>query len=139
MCRGGYRRGAGRKAAWKHGETKTIRVPVALREQLLEMARQLDRGEYFSESTYSELTALLSQWQAKCDAEPADSVEWQKVRQLLNEITAVLSPEIEKCKETPEDSEEFYSGYGKHRGRRFGRFSRGRNSVGLFEDVGLEQ
>ncbi|MDJ0533502.1 MAG: hypothetical protein QNJ70_13600 [Xenococcaceae cyanobacterium MO_207.B15] len=138
MCRGGYRRGAGRKAAWRHGETKTIRVPIALREQLLEVARQLDRGEYISESSYSELTALLSQWQAKCDAEPADSVEWQKVRQLLNEIAAVLSPRIEEWNEALEHSEEFYSGYGKYRGRRFGQFGRGRDSVGFCEDVGLE-
>lgn len=93
MCRGGYRRGAGRKAAWRHGETKTIRVPVALREKLLEIARQLDRGEYIYEPIHSELNSLLSEWQAKCDAEPTDSPEWQKVRQLLGEIRELLSPE----------------------------------------------
>lgn len=42
---GGTREGAGRKAAWKHGETTTIRVPAALREQVLEAARQLDEGQ----------------------------------------------------------------------------------------------
>ncbi len=43
--RGGCREGAGRKHAWKHGETQTIRVPKALVSQLLEIARKLDEGE----------------------------------------------------------------------------------------------
>lgn len=43
--RGGNREGAGRKSAWKNGETQTIRVPKALVSQLLEIARRLDNGE----------------------------------------------------------------------------------------------
>ncbi len=137
MCRGGYRRGAGRKAAWRHGETKTIRVPVALREQLLQIARQLDRGEYIYEPIHSELNALVSEWQAKCDAEPTDSPEWQKVRQFLGEIRELLSPEAiainrEVELETDESNEcsgrpESY-GYGRRRNRdrNFQQFGRNR-------------
>ncbi|EAZ87943.1 hypothetical protein [Crocosphaera chwakensis] len=45
MSRGGKREGAGNKFKWKHGKTKTIRVPVELADQLLELAKKLDEGE----------------------------------------------------------------------------------------------
>lgn len=45
MPRGGQREGAGGISTWNHGKTKTIRVPIALAEQLLEMAREMDNGE----------------------------------------------------------------------------------------------
>ena len=91
--RGGWRQNAGRKAGWRHGETQTIRVPVALKEQLLEIGRQLDNGEFVSNPTDEELDELLYRWQAQCDAQPADAPEWQKVRQLLGEIEEVLATE----------------------------------------------
>lgn len=43
--RGGYRANAGRKSGWSTAETKTIRVPEALAEQILEVAHRLDSGE----------------------------------------------------------------------------------------------
>lgn len=91
--RGGWRQNAGRKAGWRHGETQTIRVPVALKEQLLEIGRQLDNGEFVGNPTDEELDELLHRWQAECDAQPADAPEWQKVRQLLGEIEGVLATE----------------------------------------------
>jgi len=94
MNRGGYRQGAGRKGSWRHGATQTIRIPVALREELLEIARNLDNREFINNRTYSELNALVSEWRAKCDAEPASSREWQQVRQLVEEIGEFISPEI---------------------------------------------
>lgn len=42
MARGGRREGSGGKPTWKHGKTKPVRVPVALAEQVLEIARILD-------------------------------------------------------------------------------------------------
>jgi len=33
------------KSAWKHGKTKTIRVPIALADQILEYGYQLDSGK----------------------------------------------------------------------------------------------
>ena len=45
MPRGGKREGAGAKFKWKHGKTKTIRVPVELADQLLELAKKLDEGQ----------------------------------------------------------------------------------------------
>lgn len=45
MPRGGSRPGAGAPGAWLHGKTQTIRVPTALADRLLTIARGLDRGE----------------------------------------------------------------------------------------------
>lgn len=45
MPRGGKRVGSGNKSKWKSGKTKTIRVPIALADHLLELARVLDDGE----------------------------------------------------------------------------------------------
>jgi hypothetical protein len=44
MPRGGYREGSGGKPKWIHGKTKTIRVPEALADRLLELARRMDEG-----------------------------------------------------------------------------------------------
>lgn len=48
MPRGGARKGAGKKSTWKSGckfsETKLIRVPERLADQLLEIAHKLDEG-----------------------------------------------------------------------------------------------
>ncbi len=87
--RGGCRQGAGRKSCWRQGRTQTIRVPVAIAEQLLEIGRQLDRGE--EADTQTPLQALLKQWRATCDAQPPDDLQWQQVRQLLSEIDEVLA------------------------------------------------
>jgi hypothetical protein len=44
MARGGIRPGAGGQFKWKHGKTKTIRVPEVLADQILELAKKLDEG-----------------------------------------------------------------------------------------------
>ena len=45
MPRGGHRENAGRKSGWKHPDTQTIRVPKVYANQLIEIARRLDKGE----------------------------------------------------------------------------------------------
>lgn len=45
MPRGGRREGAGNKSTWKHGKTKTVRVPEALADKILEIAKVLDDTE----------------------------------------------------------------------------------------------
>ena len=42
MARGGKRLGAGAKPTWKNGTTRTIRVPIAIAEEVLTLARELD-------------------------------------------------------------------------------------------------
>jgi len=44
MPRGGLK-STSWKATWKHGVTKTIRVPVALADKVLELTRVLDQGQ----------------------------------------------------------------------------------------------
>ncbi|MGK7902625.1 MAG: hypothetical protein AB4352_14660 [Hormoscilla sp.] len=51
MARGGYRKNAPLfKPTWHLGETKTMRVPVALAQLLLALARELDRCWHESKS-----------------------------------------------------------------------------------------
>lgn len=45
MPRGGAREGTGPKPKWNNEETTVIRVPIVLKEQLLDIAHRLDRGE----------------------------------------------------------------------------------------------
>jgi hypothetical protein len=47
MPRGGKRDGAGARFKWKHGKTKTIRVPIELVDEILAIAQKLDSGETF--------------------------------------------------------------------------------------------
>lgn len=44
--RGGKREGSGGKPTWKYGKTKPVRVPVALADKILEIARLLDGDEF---------------------------------------------------------------------------------------------
>lgn len=54
MPRGGKRQGSGAKSNWKHGKTKTIRVPVSLADVILDIARKLDNGESVKSSGFSQ-------------------------------------------------------------------------------------
>lgn len=88
--RGGFRQGAGRKAVWQDPETQTIRVPVAIKDQLLDIGRGLDQGqEFYDGQTCTELQGVIQTWESNC--QDNDSPEWQLVRQLLGEIQEVLS------------------------------------------------
>jgi len=42
---GGSRPGAGNKYKWRHGETKAVRIPIALADKVLEVAKAIDSGE----------------------------------------------------------------------------------------------
>ena len=42
---GGARPGAGGNCRWKHGRTKLVRLPVALVDKILEVARYMDQNE----------------------------------------------------------------------------------------------
>lgn len=53
MPRGGARPGAGGRYKWLHGETKVVRVPIALADQILEIAKILDQGGSLDDVTRS--------------------------------------------------------------------------------------
>lgn len=58
MSRGGKREGAGGKPTWKNGKTKTIRVPIAIAEEVLKLAKELDEKGYIESDTESKVLDL---------------------------------------------------------------------------------
>ena len=50
------------QSKWNSGETKTIRVPVALSDQVLDYARKLDSGESLSQVNHNnEVIQILTE------------------------------------------------------------------------------
>jgi len=45
MPRGGRRENSGRKLKWNLGKTKAVRIPEAIADTIMEVAKRLDRGE----------------------------------------------------------------------------------------------
>ncbi len=70
--RGGYRPGAGRKSEWKSGETKAVKLPVALIPRILEIAKVLDAGGNVLEIKY---------WDER-EPVPQDRVSWNCYRRV---------------------------------------------------------
>ena len=65
MPRGGLR-STSWKTTWKHGATKTIRVPVALADRILEMAKALDERQ---DATSNSLVAGNRSFKVLLDAD----------------------------------------------------------------------
>lgn len=59
MGRGGVRSNAGAKSKWKHGKTKSIRVPEELANQILEYAHKLDKNLIIESVTESKINHSL--------------------------------------------------------------------------------
>lgn len=60
MARGGRREGAGGRPAWKYGKTKPVRVPIALADKILEIAKILDEGKFEDSDNLKELEELVT-------------------------------------------------------------------------------
>jgi hypothetical protein len=60
MPRGGKREGSGPKSNWKNGKTKTIRVPISLADDILNIARRLDRQQPVRSSGFTQVIDLSS-------------------------------------------------------------------------------
>jgi hypothetical protein len=56
--RGGKREGSGGKPSWNYGKTKPVRVPIALADKIVEIARILDQGIEDSSVTHSKVIDL---------------------------------------------------------------------------------
>jgi hypothetical protein len=90
MGRGGFRQNAGRKGMWENGETQTIRVPVAIKDELVHIGKELDQGqEIIAGRTCRELEQLLNEWDAKCSLN--QGAEYQQVKELIGQIRTVLA------------------------------------------------
>lgn len=60
MGRGGVRSNSGAKGKWKHGKTKSIRVPEELADQILEFAHKLDESANIEIETESKTNYSLT-------------------------------------------------------------------------------
>ena len=107
---GGYREGSGQKPKWNLGETKPIRLPVKLHQQIMDIARLLDSGQYTTEELLSceikpnletvtesndenvtlsnELKELVNSWQEK--ARNTTSPRWSHAKKLLAELAELV-------------------------------------------------
>ena len=72
--RGGARPGAGGGCRWKHGRTKLVRLPVALVDKILEVARYMDQNE-------GRLPSLAPP--AITSGHPSDSFSGEELKELL--------------------------------------------------------
>jgi len=72
--RGGVRPGAGGGVRWKHGRTKLVRLPVALLDEILEVARYMDQNE-------GKLPSLAPP--VISSGHPSESLAWEELKELL--------------------------------------------------------
>ena len=101
---------SGQKPKWNSGETKSIRLPVKLHQQITGIARLLDSGQYTTAELLScdisgqletvtksndesvtlsnELKKLVNNWQEK--AENTTSPRWSHAKKLLAELEGLL-------------------------------------------------
>jgi hypothetical protein len=71
------------ESKWLSGKTRTIRVPVALVEQILSLARQLDAGEPLDMSDVPDAATLLNQLKAKRKKSKCDIADVEAILDML--------------------------------------------------------
>jgi hypothetical protein len=103
MPRGGYREKAGRKSTWKsgcmHKDTKLIRVPISIADELLKIAHKLDAGESFNSST-EQLSLPINLAASKTSKVNSDTrLSGVELARLLGVSSAALTPYIKKGSE----------------------------------------
>ena len=84
---GGARPGAGGGGRWKHGQTKLVRLPVALVDKILEVARYMDQNE--GRLPLPDSVVILPDYLAQCsssDEERKELFAKQKARRLAEQV-----------------------------------------------------
>ncbi|MCU0544865.1 MAG: hypothetical protein MUE44_22290 [Oscillatoriaceae cyanobacterium Prado104] len=71
---------------WRHGQTRTIRVPIALADRILAYARRLDSGESLDTLELPDAADLLNQLKAKRKRSKADLADVEAILELLAEV-----------------------------------------------------
>lgn len=71
---------------WKHGQTRTIRVPIVLADRVLELARQLDSAEARNTSDLSDAATLLNQLKAKRKKSKCDLADVEVILDMLGSL-----------------------------------------------------
>lgn len=84
------------KPKWKSGDTQTIRIPVALSQQVLDYAHQLDEGTIAlgqaSQSDLKHLSQVIN-WLEEVERTPRNNFSRQKrelVQKAIEELKALL-------------------------------------------------
>ena len=98
---GGAREGSGQKHKWKSGDTKAVRIPEKILDDVLFYARLLDNGVEVSsllscdrpeslENVYKvkKIRKSVSEWTRK--ASRTSNPKWYHAKRLLNEIRDIL-------------------------------------------------
>lgn len=84
---GGRREGAGRKASWKSGPCKAVKLPITLIADVLRYARQLDAGE-IEGALRTDVIPLAEHQSTTRDAGTTETPRgdrWAQVSKLLDE------------------------------------------------------
>lgn len=71
---------------WKHGQTRTIRVPITLADQVLTIARQLDDGSLVNTGGLPDAATLLNQLKAKRKKSKCDLADVQAILDMLGSL-----------------------------------------------------
>jgi hypothetical protein len=77
--RGGARAGAGGGCRWKHGRTKLVRLPVALVDKILEVARYMDQNE----GKLPSLASPVMTSPVMTSGHPSESLSGEQLKELL--------------------------------------------------------
>ncbi|MGK7953773.1 MAG: hypothetical protein AB4063_00680 [Crocosphaera sp.] len=98
---GGYRPGSGQKPKWKSGETKPLRIPLTLHEQVLAFTQLLDSGEkpdeFLSCDLPSHLGNVTESKQEKVTTPQYDSVTLSSQERIpLDNENVTLSSNLKK-------------------------------------------
>ncbi|MEG3879315.1 hypothetical protein QT972_18340 [Microcoleus sp. herbarium7] len=80
---GGSRPGAGNKYKWRHGETKAVRIPISIADEVLEVAKAIDSGEF--EPQPESVTQSSSNYQAEIEELKANLASVTKQLQQVTE------------------------------------------------------
>jgi hypothetical protein len=95
MTRGGKRENSGRRSNWQSSsQTKAIRVPEWMIDDLMKIAYQLDEGGTISsqsdrniyKETLEDVTAILEKWETKITKDNCNAPRWKNVATMVNEL-----------------------------------------------------
>ena len=93
---GGYRPGSGQKPKWKSGETKPLRIPLVLHEQVLALTQLLDSGEQPLELLSCDLPSHLGSVTKSKGAETThpnpETVTQSNQKERLSDLDSVTQP-----------------------------------------------
>lgn len=105
---GGSRHGSGRPSKWRSGKCKAIKIPEAIADQVLEIARQIDIGADSDRTVVEKLHKLMEKVKAKEQGYRTNAAGklFQELRNLLEDTETICkssertnSPELLSSKE----------------------------------------